>query len=84
MGLLLGYVCNTTGCLVIAIQSIPYGHHSSVSNAYHVGMNQTSALGHIFTSRLCHSGQTHRFRYCSVPAIGALEYPKTNSRNSNK
>ena len=27
-------------------------------NVYHVGMNQTNALGHVFASRLCHSGQT--------------------------
>ena len=38
----------------------------------------------VFVSRLCHSGQTHRFRHCSVAAVGAFEYPKTNSRNSNK
>ena len=42
------------------------------------------ALGRVFASRLCHSGQTHRFRRCSVAAAGAFEYPKTNSRNGNK
>ena len=38
--------------------------------AYRVGVNQTDALGCVFASRLCHSGQTHRFRRCSVAAVG--------------
>ena len=35
-----------------------------------------NALGHMFPSRLCHSRQTHRFRWCSVVAVGAFEYPQ--------
>ena len=42
------------------------------------------ALGRVFALRLCHSGQTYRFRHCSVVAVGAFEYPEKNSRNSNK
>ena len=53
-------------------------------NAWRVGVNQTNALGHVFVSRLCHSGRTHAFRRCSVAAMGAFEYPKTNSINGNK
>ena len=34
--------------------------------------------------RFCHSGQTQRFRCCPVAAVGALEYPKTNSWNGTK
>ena len=49
-----------------------------------VGVNQTNALGRVFASHLCRSRQTHRFRHYSVVAAGALEYPKTNSRNGNK
>ena len=41
-------------------------------------------VGHVFASRLCHSGQTHRLRRCSVTAVGAFEYPKTGSTNGNK
>ena len=37
-----------------------------------------------FTSHLRHSRKTHKFRYVSVAAAGALEYPKTKSRNDNK
>ena len=53
-------------------------------SAKRIGVNKTNALGHMFVSRLCHSGQTHRFRRCSSAAVGALEYPKTNFRKSNK
>ena len=47
---------------------------------------QTNALGRVFVlaSRLCHRGQTHRFRCCSVAAVGAFECPKTNYRDGNK
>ena len=38
---------------------------------------------HVFVSRLCHSWQTHRFRCCSLAAVGAFECPKTNCRNGN-
>ena len=38
----------------------------------------------VFTSRLGHSAQTHRFRHCSSATAEALEYPKKNSRNGNK
>ena len=47
-------------------------------------MNQTNALGRVFVSHLCHSGQTHRFRRCSVAAMGAFKYHTTNSKNGNK
>ena len=50
-------------------------------NEKHVVVNQINALGCVFPSRLCHSGQTHRFRCCSVADKGAFEYPKPNSRN---
>ena len=40
-------------------------------------VNQFNALGCVFASHLCHSGQTHRFRHCSLAAMGAFEYPKT-------
>ena len=46
--------------------------------------DQTNTLGRLFASHLGQSGQTHRFRHCSVAATGVLEYPKTNSRNGNK
>ena len=45
---------------------------------------QSDALSHVFVSRLCHSWQTHRFSCCSVAAVGAFEYPKTNSKKGNK
>ena len=38
----------------------------------------------MFVTRLCHSGQTHRPRCCSVTDMGAFEYPMKNSRNGNK
>ena len=41
-------------------------------------------LHRVFAPRLCHSGQTHRFRHCSSAAAGALEHPKKNSRKCNK
>ena len=44
----------------------------------------SNTLHRMFASVLCHSGQTHRFRYCLSAAAGALEYPKKNSRNGNK
>ena len=44
----------------------------------------TSTLSRVFVPRLCHSGQTHRFRRCLSAAAGALQYPKTNSRNGKK
>ena len=34
------------------------------------------ALGHVFVSPLCDSGQAHGFRRCSVAAVGAFEYPQ--------
>ena len=53
-------------------------------NAYCVGVNQSNTLHHVFTPRLCHRGQTHRFRHCSSATVGAFEYPKKNSRNGSK
>ena len=44
----------------------------------------TSLTLYCVAPRLCHSGQTHRFRRCSLAAVGALEYPRKNSRNGNK
>ena len=46
--------------------------------------SQSNKLRRMFASHLCHSEQTHRFRLCSLAAVGAFEYPKTNSRNCNK
>ena len=49
-------------------------------------MNQFKTLRHVFSSHLvffffssnlCHSGQTYRFRHCSLTVMGALEYPMT-------
>ena len=46
--------------------------------------NQSNTLCRVFAPCFCHSGQTRRFRRCSSAAVGALEYPKKNSRNGNK
>ena len=45
---------------------------------------QSNTLRRVFAPRLCHSGQTHRFKHCLSAAAGALEYPKKNSRSGNK
>ena len=47
-------------------------------------VNQSNTLHRVFAPHLCHCGQTHRFRRCLSAAMGALEYPKKNSRNGNK
>ena len=52
--------------------------------AQRIGVNQTNALAWVFAPLLCHSGQTHRFRCCSVAATGAFnEAFNSNSRNGN-
>ena len=43
-----------------------------------------NTLCHVLVPRLCHSGQTHRFRRCSSAAAGAFEYPKKYFRKGNK
>ena len=58
--------------------------HASVAQCVARRREPVYALGRVFVSRLYHSGQTHRFRRCSVAAAGAFKYPKTNSRNGNK
>ena len=49
-----------------------------------VAVNQSNALGHVFATSLCHSRQTHRFRWCSVAAKGDFDYPAKNSRNGSE
>ena len=47
-------------------------------------MNQSNTLHRLFTPRLCHTRQTHRFRHWSSAAVEASEYPKKKSRNGKK
>ena len=56
-----------------------------VSTSNHIGL--LLCVQSLRVICLCSFGlvwQTHRFWHCSPAAVGAFEYPKTNSRNGNK